>query len=206
MKASEVMTFEPRWVRPETAVKDVARMMLALEIDALPVVDADGRVAGIISERELLETQAGARPDVLADGVPATERSGPMAAAEIMARRVPWASEDTDVLDVARTMLETGRRHVVVLSNGRLLGIVSRWDLLKAIARPDGLIREEFVERLEDELQGTPPSLHVEKGEVVVADWCDNGTRRAILNTAHAVPGVIGVTFASRSACQVTTP
>jgi len=110
------------------------------------------------------------------------------------------------VLDVARTMIETGRRHVVVLSNERLLGIVSRWDLLKAIARPDGVIGKEFVERLEKELQWTPPRLHVEKGEVVVADWCDKCTRRAVLNIARTVPGVIGVTFDSRSARALTTP
>jgi CBS domain-containing protein len=197
MKASQVMTFGPMSVRPEAPVKDVARLMLAREIDALPVVDAAGKVVGIISEKVMLEVMAGPRVDMLTDGSPSAGRDGPMTAADIMAHDVPWASPDTDVMSIARTMVETGRRHVVVLSGVRLVGIVSRWDLMKAIARPDDVIDREVNALLEEELQWTPPVLHVDGGEVVVEGWCDNGARQAVLKAARTVPGVIGVTFAS---------
>lgn len=170
MNAREVMTTEVLTVTADTSVREIASLLLERRISAVPVVDADRRVVGIVSEGDLMRrAEAGTERsrswwrelvsdanDLARDFVKAHGRR----AADVMTRPVVSVAEDTSVAKVA-SLLESRRiKRVPVLRDGMLVGIVSRTDLLRALlARPaagktgpadDSALRKAVLSRLRD--------------------------------------------------------
>jgi CBS domain-containing protein len=147
MKAREIMTRDVVAVRPETPTREIARLLVDKGISAVPVVDDKGAPIGMVSEGDLLgrdEFSREARRDwwlaMLAEGETLSpdflaNLHGPShAAREIMAAPVVTAAEDNDVGDIAR-LLQTYRiKRVPIVRDGRVVGIVSRADVLRALA------------------------------------------------------------------------
>src|SRR5215213_8954581 len=143
MIASDVMTREVVSVGPDTDVADIVSLMLAHRISAVPVV-RDDLVIGIVSEGDLLRREEiGTEPrrsrwielfassDTLAaDYV----RSHARKAAEIMTRDVITVTADTPIAEVANLLETRGIKRVPVVQAGKLVGIVSRANLLQALA------------------------------------------------------------------------
>jgi CBS domain-containing protein len=115
MNVNEIMTTNVITVGDDTRIEDAARLLARHRISGLPVVDSSGALIGVVTEY-----------DVLA-------RSG-ATVADIMTRGVISVSPETDTEDVARLLADRRVRRVPVLDNGRLVGIVSRSDLVQQIA------------------------------------------------------------------------
>src|SRR5208282_1355932 len=117
MKASDVMTDAVVSVRPDTPTSQVARLLLDNGISAMPVVDSDGAPVGMVSEGDLIGRDEAART-----------------ARDIMSAPVVTVGEETEVGEIARLLAAHRIKRVPVVRDGRIIGIVSRADLLRALA------------------------------------------------------------------------
>jgi CBS domain-containing protein len=147
MKAREVMTREVATVAPDTATGEIARLLLERRISAVPVVDAGGAPIGMVSEGDLIGRDAAARASrrdwwlaLLAEGTELSEnfinslRRPERTARDVMSAPVVTIEEDTEAGEIARLLAEYRIKRVPVIHDGKLVGIVSRADLLRALA------------------------------------------------------------------------
>lgn len=146
MLARDLMTKKVVSVPPEMPINEVARVLLRNTISGVPVVDADGKVLGMVTEGDLIgrnDAERQARRDwwlaMLADG----EELSPdflksirwqLNASDVMISPIIAVTESTDAAEIARTLKAHRIKRVPVLRDGRLVGIVSRADLLEAVA------------------------------------------------------------------------
>ncbi len=144
MLAREIMTSPPITATPDMPIKDAIRLLDRHEITALPVVDARERLVGIVSEADLLrdELVRDPRAHVRTDG-DETEPS-PKTVADVMTTGVLAVHESTDAADMARLMLDTGVKSIPVVHGQRVVGMVSRRDLIRVLAVTDERIRDEI--------------------------------------------------------------
>jgi len=151
MRASDIMTTKVVSTHADTPIRQVARLLLENGISAIPVVDGDGTVLGIVSEGDLLgrrDKEREARRDwwltLLAEGEElspeflASIRAREQTAVEIMSAPVVTVSEETGVAEIARLLAAHRIKRVPVVRRGRIVGIVSRADLLNALAAEEG--------------------------------------------------------------------
>jgi CBS domain-containing protein len=140
MKAGDVMTTGAATVRPEATLAEAARIMLEHRISGLPVVDVNGTLVGIITERDFLRREGGERPrwiDVLLGA------SAQITASELRSRRVEevmskepiFIGLEAPVEDIVELMERYGVKRLPVVANARVVGIVSRANLLLALRR-----------------------------------------------------------------------
>ncbi len=145
------MTSPAITVGPDTHCKEAAALLVRHRISALPVVDTEGRLVGIVSEADLLALET--TPDPRSQATPLRRRTEPLPSrvAEVMTVEVCTADEDTDLGIVAQRMIETGVKRLPVLRGDRVVGVVSRHDLLKVMARPDEDLEAAVRRTLTDE-------------------------------------------------------
>jgi CBS domain-containing protein len=172
MKARDLMTSPVITVAPATLVREIAALLFERGISAVPVVDG-GLLVGIVSEADLLHrheigTDRVTRSDswwvrlFSADRSPAEYvKSHARRAWDIMTREVATVAPDTDLGDIATLLEERRIRRVPVLEEGRLVGIVSRSNLVQALAssavpgKATGAMNDEAIlARLVAELEG----------------------------------------------------
>jgi CBS domain-containing protein len=147
MKARDVMTTNVVSVAPEMPTREIAKLFLEKAISAVPVVDRGNAPVGMVSEGDLIgrsELEREARWDwwlaLLAEGgafdaeLLAGLRSPERTARDIMSGPVVTVTEDSDVGEIARLLTSYRIKRVPVLREGRIVGIVSRADLLRALA------------------------------------------------------------------------
>ncbi|MCU7731108.1 CBS domain-containing protein [Actinoplanes sp. KI2] len=139
----DVMTRAVVSAEPATTFREIVDLLADRRISALPVVDEAGRVIGVVSETDLLrkvEYAGGSEPRIF-DGPRRRDdrrRAQGRTAAELMTTRPVVVSQGTSITSAARMMDEAGvKRLPVVDARGRLIGIVTRGDLLKVHLRPD---------------------------------------------------------------------
>jgi CBS-domain-containing membrane protein len=196
MKVTDIMSRPVITVSPETPVKEAARLLVEHGISALPVLDSKGRLAGIVSEADLMPMQT--RPDPRTQATPLSHSAGttPRSVAEVMTRSVLTLSAASEVSQAARAMLDAGIKRMPVMRGRRLVGIVSRRDLMRVIARSDESLRTEVLRRLRElGLGAGDKAVTVESGAVTLT--LDSGERERALaeSVMLAVPGVLEVRF-----------
>jgi CBS domain-containing protein len=214
MKAGDVMTRQVVSIGADDSVLQAVRLMLQNRISGLPVVDQQGKLVGIVTERDFLrrtelDTQHhGPRwlEFVVGPGRLAAEyvRSSGRRISEIMTRDPRTISADTALEEVVSLMERHNIKRLPVVDDGKLVGIVSRANLLHALAsiaadapeRPhdDQTIRE----RLLTELEGQPwaPKVNIIVRDGIVELWgtiTDEREREAFVVAAENVPGVKAV-------------
>jgi CBS domain-containing protein len=142
------MTSPAAYVEIETPLKEVARLMLEAGLAAVPVVDEAGNLAGIISEGDLVRRNTTGREprrswwvDLFEthtlhsdEFLSYLERHG-LRAKDVMTRDVISVAPDTQIVEVARLLETHSIKRVPVARGGRLVGVVSRSNLLKALTR-----------------------------------------------------------------------
>ncbi|MFI0901065.1 CBS domain-containing protein [Streptomyces sp. NPDC020983] len=156
---SDLMTHSVVRARPDTAFKEVAKLLVDNGVTALPVVDEDDRPLGVVSETDLVHREAG-RPEPaglpgLLDVPPPESAEERTTAAALMSAPAVVARPEWSAVQAARAMDQAGvKRLPVVDGTGRLVGIVSRADLLRVFLRRDHLIREEIAGEVLDRTLG----------------------------------------------------
>jgi CBS domain-containing protein len=148
MNASDVMTKNVVTVGPETPTRTVAKLLLEKGFSAVPVIADNGAVIGMVSEGDLIASEIGSRAprrgwwlELLAEGEDlATEFVDYLKAVdrpvrEVMTAPVVTVAEDTPVEAIAQTLQAHNIKRVPVLREGRVVGIVTRADLVRALAK-----------------------------------------------------------------------
>jgi CBS domain-containing protein len=193
-----VMTTDVVTVLPATVYKEVVERLQERRVSAVPVVDADGRVIGIVSEADLLlkEERPGRRPggplvDPHGDSAKALARN----AAALMTSPAVTVLPETTLTEAARLMHRRRvKRLPVVDADGRLVGIVSRGDLIRVFLRSDDAIAREIREDvLLHTLVVDPTAIAVAVDDGVVRLEGQVETRSLAAIAARLVQGVEGV-------------
>ena len=151
MRVRDLMTPGVFTVRTDTSVNEVARLMSQKDVSGVPVLDADDRVVGIITELDLIVRNG--RLEIpaflqLFDAVIPLELPGHLStrlrhmlgtrAEDVMTREVRTVGPDTEVEDLVDLMVKRRVNPVPVVEDGRLVGIVSRHDLVRMMATDIG--------------------------------------------------------------------
>lgn len=221
MKAADVMVRNVVTVRPEDDIGRAVELLLENDISALPVVGDDGKVVGVLSEadlihREEIDTEKH-HPWWLEAVMPASKLAGEFAKShghrvdEVMTLNPVTASEDASLGEIA-TLLERHRiKRVPIVRDGKLVGIVSRSNLIQALASAsasahppivatsdsDRMIRLDLLDRLAHRKWTDFGEINVIVKDGVVHLWglvYSPAERRALLALAEEVPGVVSVT------------
>jgi len=201
MKVRDVMTSVVITVEPGTSLKEVATILTQCGISGVPVVDEDGEVVGVVSERDILFKERGPseRKRMLGRLTDARLKLEAHTAAEAMTAPAKTIAPWRLVSAAAAQMLDEGVNRLPVLDDeGRLVGIVTRADLVRAFVRPDAEIereiREEVLTRaLLLETAGTV-TVVVEGGEVTLSGSVEMRTDAELVPALVAkVPGVVDV-------------
>ena len=220
LTARDLMTPDVVTVPPETPVIAVARLLAERGISAVPVLDQAGTVVGVVTEADLIRRLAGEedRPQgwlrsLFADPGEQAERyarTHGSTAAEIMTESVVSVTPGDTAAHVAHLMEERGIRRVLVLEDGKLRGLVSRADLLRALVSPpkaagselsDDRIRQAVLAAMRKEPWADTFYTLVEVKDGVVefhGFMRTEQVKRGLKVLAEQVPGVKGVVDATQ--------
>jgi CBS domain-containing protein len=194
MRAKDAMTSPAITVTPETHCKEAATLLVRHRISALPVVDAEGHLVGLVSEADLLPMESTPDPRSQATPLPPRLEPLPRRVEDVMSPEVYTVDEDTDLGIVAQRMLEAGVKRFPVMRGDRVVGIVSRHDLVKVIARTDEDVEAGVKRALTDEgMRLTSLRVRVRDGVVELVGDGDRQTLRLAEILARSVPGVLDV-------------
>jgi len=216
MKASDVMVSNVITVGPDASIVDVADLLLRNRISAVPVVGANGEIVGIVSEGDLLnrsESETERRNSWWLDALASKEflageyiKSHSRKVSDVMKRDVITATPSTSVAQVAAILERNGIKRVPIVENGRLVGIVSRANLLRGLASlkdkapqaraDDSAIRHQLMEKLHRERWTRPAliSVTVQDGNVDLWGIVESpAEKKAVHILAEVTPGVRAV-------------
>ncbi len=216
MKVKDVMTSPVVSIEPDSTIPQAVRIMLQRHISGLPVVDSQGRLAGIITEGDLLRrAETGTehkRPRwlefLVGPGKLAEEytRAHARKVSEVMTADPLTVGEETPLEDVVRLMEKRRIKRVPVVRGQEIVGIVSRANLLHALAgvarelKPteasDQVIREQLLAELKRQSWAPIALIDVVVRNAVVELWgtiTDERERQAVIVAAENIPGVKAV-------------
>ena len=230
MRAMDVMTKEVLTVNADATVRSVAALLSERGISGVPVVDAANRVIGIVSEGDLLHRaeigteRRGKRRrswwlhSLASDLAPEYVKSHGRSVADVMTREVISVSEATELADIAMLLETHGIKRVPVVNDGKLVGIISRANLVRALAATESAastasggdeqtirnrVQDEMIrKRLLDELSKMEWAKTVWAADVIVKDqkvdlWFTDDQlpeqRRAVHIAAENIAGVRSV-------------
>ena len=197
----DLMTPQVVTIGPKTPFKEIVARLANHRVSAVPVVNDDGLVLGVVSEADLLLKEEFPDPDA---DTPLfwtkrrrleRDRAAATTARDLMSVAVVSIAPDATVAEAARRMHTAGVKRLPVLDEGgRLVGILSRADLLKVFNRPDQAIRREIMDEvIVGEFMMDPNRffIHVTDGVVVLQGRVE---RRSLLpSLVRAVNSVEGV-------------
>jgi CBS domain-containing protein len=190
MLVKEVMTSPAITVPARASVKDGLRLLDEHRVTSLPVTDDQGNLLGIVSEVDLLRDAV--RHDDRGHMIPAVQvEEHPSLVADVMSTLSMTVSSDTDLSDAVELMTTTAVKSLPVVDGGRVVGVVSRSDVVHMLARSDEHIRGEIDDLLRT--AGLECDVDVDGGVVQIGSLEDSSQRRIAEVIAGSVAGVICV-------------
>ena len=212
MRAHQIMTRSVVTVAPESSILDAANLMLQRHVSGLPVVDAAGKLVGIVSEGDFIRrSEIGTQRKrgrwlrfILGAGKAATDfvREHGRKVSEVMTRDPLTVTEDTVLEEIVLTMETNGVKRLPVMRGDKLVGIVSRANLLQAVASlarnvpdptaDDDHIRSRIIDALEKN-DGCPFGVNVVVRDGIVhltGVITEERSRQAAIVCAENVEGV----------------
>jgi CBS domain-containing protein len=215
MLARDVMVAPVITVKPSTTVKEVAELFLEKRISAAPVLDSQQKLVGVVSEGDLLHrVEAGTErrrswwlKGLIGDDTLAAEyvKSHGLKVSDVMTRSIVAAAPETPLHEIATLMEKNAIKRVPILENGKLVGIVSRTNLIQAVATArklldiplsDTTIRENILSHLKKQPWAHTTMLNVTVNAGVVDLWGiaeSAAERKAIKVAAESTLGVCAV-------------
>jgi CBS domain-containing protein len=221
MKARDVMVSPVITASPGSTVKSVAETFLKHHISAVPVVNDAGKIVGIISEGDLLRRVESGTERRRSWWLKAMVGSDSLASEyvkahahrveDVMSRDVITASPETPLQEIASVLEKHSIKRVPIVENGKLVGIVSRANLVQAVASAgkrletpvsDGAIRDKLVAHLETQDWASTNLVNITVSDGVVDLWGvvpSDAQRKAMRIAAESTPGVQAVNDHMRS-------
>ncbi|HEX7171766.1 MAG TPA: CBS domain-containing protein [Candidatus Limnocylindria bacterium] len=206
MKVRDVMTTQVVSVPPGMRLKELARVLSEARIGGAPVVNEVGDLIGVVSEADLVGKQVGRPPSrrtpldwIFGDGDDAWElrRRAATTVEEAMTAPAVTVTTDRPLREVAAVMVDRGVNRLPVMEDGRLVGIVTRADLVRAyLGRDDAILRAIRDDVIKRRMWLDPDQLQIEVGEglVHVSGSVDRRSTAALLvKLIGLVDGVDGV-------------
>ncbi|WP_046861828.1 CBS domain-containing protein [Microvirga massiliensis] len=216
MLARDIMVQDVIMVRPEATIQKAAQLLVEHGISGMPVTEEDGQLVGIVSEGDLIRrTEIGTERrrswwlDLLTPSETRAEdyvRAHAVRVADVMSRRVITASETASLAEIATLLEKHGIKRVPIVRDGRIVGLVSRANLVRALAatpvqEPLGADDKTIRERIIDRIRALPGGMSwlmtvtVRDGAVDLWGPVDSPQlRQAIRVAAESTPGVKRVT------------
>jgi len=193
MRARDIMTKSVISVLPSVPVGKAAAMLARRGFTALPVVDEAGELIGIVTEADLIGNRFPV-PERAAESVAA---NGPATTVgEVMTTPVVGVSHDTDISVVARAMLTDNRRSLPIVDGTALVGVITRRDIVRALARTDEEIAADVRAKLGVIGGLSRWAVQIGNADVVLTDRYREASDRAIAQAlVESVPGVVSVTI-----------
>lgn len=193
MIVRELMTQDPQTVRPDASVKDALRVLAENGVTALPVVTASGHIVGVVSEADLIRDLVG--PDRRLREIPIdpVRYDRPRFVHDVMTAHPVTVRPDTD-LDVAVELATSTsvKSLPVVDDDDRVVGMLSRSDVVRMLARSDDLLEEE-VDALLVSAGVRDWLVDVHDGVAEISGPSDRKERAVAEVLAGSVPGVVEV-------------
>lgn len=204
MKVMDIMSTDVVTVSPATSLKDVARLLVQHRISGVPVVDEQGSVVGVVSELDLLFKERGRveRGRILAwllddYGMEGQAKAEARTAQDAMTSPAVTTLPSTPVSVAATQMLEEHVKRLPVVAADRLVGIVTRADLVRAFVRSDEAIESEIRDVMKRMLlpdMGAGVDVRVAEGSVTLSGRLERRSDAEIVSRlSERVPGVVSV-------------
>lgn len=193
MLVSDAMTRTVVTIGPEETLKDAARRLAEHAITAMPVVSRDGRVVGVLSDADVVRQSLvpDQRSHLLV--VPVAEHPAASYVVDVMTTLPTVVAPETDLADAARLMTDLAVKSLPVVDRGRLVGIVSRTDVVALLARRDDQVEAEVDELVRS--SGKDWLVTVDDGVVTLDDPVDERGQRLARALVSTVRGVVGLRF-----------
>jgi CBS-domain-containing membrane protein len=203
MKVRDLMTTDPVTTAPDASLKEAARLMVRNQVSGLPVMEGD-KIVGILTEGDYLRQEADREQPyrltlleaIFGDGTgepPPVEK-----VSEVMTERVHTIRPNATISEAARVMSKRSiKRLPVVDDEGKLLGVISRADIVNAFTKPDEVIEDEIREDLIRRLLFLEPDavdVSVADGVVTLRGELENRTEAHLLEElTRRIAGVVRV-------------
>ncbi|WP_112273747.1 CBS domain-containing protein [Lentzea terrae] len=182
MRARDIMTSPAITVKPEVPVRGAAALLVSHGFTALPVVDDDKRLIGIVTEADLLRNGYG-------------DEAGGSRVGDVMTTPAVAMDRDAQASVLARAMVDDRVRCFPIVDGSEVVGVVTRRDLVRALARTDTTVAAE-VQRVLDLYAGGSRkwTVVVRDGEAAIgAENTDEETRNVLVALAKSIHGVLRV-------------
>jgi CBS-domain-containing membrane protein len=190
MLVRDVMSAPAITVSARTSVKEGLRLLDKHRVTALPVVDRDGVLMGIVSEVDLLQDLV--RHDDRLHMIPQEhDQQAPRTVEDVMSTLSMTMAPDSDLSEAVDLMTSTAVKSLPVVEHGKVVGVVSRSDIVHLLARSDEKIHAEIDELLRS--AGLECELSVEGGHVRISGTGDPHQCKIAEVIAGSVSGVISV-------------
>jgi len=217
MNASDVMIHDVITVKPDDEVSDAIKLLSEYDISALPVVDDDGKLVGVLSEADLLHREEigteKQHPWWLEAVMPASKLAAEFAKShgrrveEVMTTDLVTATQDASLGEIAMLLERHRIKRIPIVDDGELIGMVSRSNLIQALASSqaqdadtepveDRKIRLDLLDRLADQKWTDFGERNVIVNDGIVHLWglvSTEAEHKALLALAEEVPGVVSV-------------
>ncbi|MFK0251608.1 HPP family protein [Amycolatopsis azurea] len=190
MRARDLMTRPVVTVTPETTAKRAAEVLAEHGFTALPVVDDDDRLIGIVTEADLIRDRF--PEDIRSAKHPAGRAAPGATVAEVMTTPVTGMSAGSDLAEVGRALLDGRIRAMPIVDGAKVVGILTRGDFVRAFARADEAIAADVRHHLA--IYGGPSrwTVDVHDGLVRIGDRYGSDTDHHVAKViAEGIPGVV---------------
>jgi len=174
LKVRDVMSQKVVTVEADVTVRDAAQLMHRRDVSGLPVIDQDARLVGIITESDLLAKEATPEsPRRISDRLKRRRNGQGKAHAwlvsEAMTTEVVVAGPDDELRSAARRLAQKGVKRLPVVTDGRVVGVISRHDVIGVFNRDDHGLRQAVARFLEECGYGKPfADVEVRVGDGIV--------------------------------------
>jgi CBS domain-containing protein len=203
MKVSDLMSTEVLTATPETPLKDAAALLSRRGISGIPVVDAAGAVVGVLSEADILVKSSGEQPHggimswLLEPGFDLRDKIEARTVGQAMSAPAVTIASGRHVHEAAALMIAESVNRLPVVEHGKLVGILTRADVVRAFSRTDEEIAEEIREEILRRTLWLEPgmvSMQVVDGIVHLEGEVETEADAELLPVfAARVPGVVSV-------------
>ena len=203
MKLRDLMSQDVISVSPEAPLKEAARRMLEAHVSGLPVTDEDGKLVGVITEADFVKTEADRRSRARAGLLRWFVRDSEITdtartVGDAMTTHVLTLGSESDHTEAARLMRNEGIKRIPIVDEaGHVRGIVSRSDIMRALARPDAEVLNEIETRVIKEIMWLDPSsveVRCVDGDVTLRGRLDTRSEtQMLLEFVRRVDGVTSV-------------